>query len=406
MSIGRTNASGGGTGATLTVTAPAGVTVTAAKGSKTYTRTSNAQGIAVFKGLETGVWDVTISDGIHDPASREVTITADYAVTIAFFAATISVKYPSGSVCTCTKGDVVLTAADTTGSYTFTVQSAGSWIVKSTQNGSSASQTVNITTNGESKSVTLSYRLTPEFTYSGTYKTVNDSGAEISDFANYKGNWKVRFLTSGNLKIVNLHSFDGRINVFLVGGGGGGSVKSGSNYGGGGGGGYTKTQSITLTSGATYAVTVGAGGGRNTGGGRSSFGSISVNGGGAGGSSGGSPGAGGSGAGGYGYEYGGDGGSNGSNGGTSDWGGGAKGQGTTTREFGESTGTLYAGGGGGGSATDNNKPGKGGAGGGVPGGATYNAAANTGGGGGGYMHSGGPGGTSGGSGIVIIRNAR
>lgn len=157
MGIGRTNAGGGGTGATLTVTAPAGVTVTAAKDGKTYTRTANAQGIAVFKGLATGTWAVTISDGTHNPTTQQVLITADYAVTISFFAATISVTYPAGSTCTCTKGSQVLTAPGTSGSYTFTVPETGDWVVSCTDGEQTASETVSITANGQTESVVLSY---------------------------------------------------------------------------------------------------------------------------------------------------------------------------------------------------------------------------------------------------------
>lgn len=74
------------------------------------------------------------------------------------------------------------------------------------------------------------------------------------------------------------------IKLLVVGGGGGGGSSGYSKGGGGGGGGgfrYILNHSVTET---TYTVTVGAGGGSNTSGGASSFGSISVDGGGAGGS--------------------------------------------------------------------------------------------------------------------------
>ena len=46
--------------------------------------------------------------------------------------AAIHVTYPSGSVCTCTKGSKVLTAKDTSGSYIFLVPEAGTWVVSCT----------------------------------------------------------------------------------------------------------------------------------------------------------------------------------------------------------------------------------------------------------------------------------
>ena len=54
---------GGGTGGTLTVTAPAGVSVTVSKDGKSKNKVASADGIAVFKGLATGAWTVTITDG-------------------------------------------------------------------------------------------------------------------------------------------------------------------------------------------------------------------------------------------------------------------------------------------------------------------------------------------------------
>lgn len=154
--VGRTNTGGGGSGGTLTVTGIAGHTVTATKDGKTYTRTFNSNGVAVFKGLSTGTWTLTMT-GDGQTATRTVDVSADYAVTITYFSATIAVTYPEGSTCTCTDGTTTLTAPDTTGSYTFTVPSTGTWTVSCTDGSSTASKGVSITTDGQSESVTLSY---------------------------------------------------------------------------------------------------------------------------------------------------------------------------------------------------------------------------------------------------------
>lgn len=220
------------------------------------------------------------------------------------------------------------------------------------------------------------------------------------------------------------------VQVFCVGGGGGGGRGYVDDHGddgydtygaGGGGGGYTATKTVAVNPGASYTVTIGAGGkaGKNiipTDGGTTSFGGLcSASGGCVGlsyynatnGKAGG--GAGGSGGGGESYA----GGSNGSKGGGTNTSGlraGGSGQGTTTRAFGDSAGTLYAGGGGGGTSyIYSGSGGSGGAGGGGTGAARdFNArpgTANTGGGGGGGAEGGSffndpaPGGT----GIVIIR---
>lgn len=238
-----------------------------------------------------------------------------------------------------------------------------------------------------------------------------------------------------------------KIDIFCVGGGSSGNASPLGRSGGSGGGagGYTKTvKNVSVSPGAKYAITIGAGGARVTAdgprvgnaGGTSSFGSLCSAAGGAKasdyrvGANGGSGGGGGACSSDVELRAGGAGGSNGGNGAKGGnpnasyaWAGGT-GQGTTTRAFGESSGTLYAGGGGGsGSGWSSANYGTGGAkgaggsGGGGAGGTFCKAgtagSANTGGGGGaaGYG-SGGDGGSdrytaraggAGGSGIVLVR---
>jgi hypothetical protein len=196
-----------------------------------------------------------------------------------------------------------------------------------------------------------------DFSFSGSYIWCEDNDR----------NWKLKFTSSGIFTPLK----DIVVDVFIVGGGGGGRTG-------------TWTQ-LALTSGVPYEVIVGAGGNVIGTGGTSSFIDETYS------KTGGSPGKSGS----YTWDEvaGGNGGSGGGNSGNysgdvaKDGGaggfncshgfkytgaaGGASGQGTTTREFGEETGDLYAGGGGGG------------------GGGVRNGA-----------------GAKGGTGIVIIRNAR
>ena len=142
--IGKTNGGSGGTGATLAVTAPAGCTVTISRDGKAKTKTAGADGLAVFQGLATGEWTLTITDG-SQTASKVVTVTADYAVSITFFAATINVTYPAGSICTATDGVTTLTS-DNSGSWAFVVPNVGTWTV-SLENG--FSEDVVVTGNGQ-----------------------------------------------------------------------------------------------------------------------------------------------------------------------------------------------------------------------------------------------------------------
>lgn len=73
----------GGTGGTLTVTAPANVTVTVSKDGKTKTKNSGTSGVVVLKGLATGTWTVTITDGLQT-SSKPVVVTTDYSVELSF----------------------------------------------------------------------------------------------------------------------------------------------------------------------------------------------------------------------------------------------------------------------------------------------------------------------------------
>lgn len=213
-----------------------------------------------------------------------------------------------------------------------------------------------------------------DITYTGTMTLLDDGGEH----------WRVKFLTSGVLTVTQSVLID----AFLVGGGGGGGLVGES--GGGGGAGYTATYAnATLTSGVSYVITIGSGGSVKANGGNTSISVLGYSANGGIGATSNTGGAGGSGGGSFRASPGYAGGSDGSNG----LGPGGTGQGTTTREFAETTGALYAGGGGGGVS------GTGGAGGGGNGdNGGSNGTDNTG-GGGGFNHTGG-------SGIVVIRDQR
>lgn len=253
------------------------------------------------------------------------------------------------------------------------------------------------------------------FTYTGEYVIVPEGDS---------GDWKVKFLTSGTFTATDALLID----VFAVGGGSGGGTGSSSigdtTYaGGGGGGGYTTTQkSVYLEKDKSYEIVIGDGGTYATngtvkagdGGTTSGFNITASGGKGAIYPQGGSGGSGGGGSASNDKmgNNGAIGGSDGSNG--SGMFKAGTGQGSTTREFGESTGDLYAGGGGGGASNWNYFSGAlGGEGGGANGSAITegqqtpgeDALANTGGGGGGGGYYGCNGG-KGGSGILIIRNHR
>lgn len=157
---------GGGSGATLVVSSPANVSVTVSKDDKSYTKNSSSLGSATFKGLSTGTWTVTIS-GNGQTATKTIEITADYAITIAFFSASINITYPANSTCVVTNSGGQTVASDTnTGTsaktWIATVNAKGTYTVTATAtdgSGKTKSATVSITADGQSETVTLTYEL-------------------------------------------------------------------------------------------------------------------------------------------------------------------------------------------------------------------------------------------------------
>lgn len=76
--------------------------------------------------------------------------------------AAIGVTYPAGSTVTCTNGTKTLTAKTTSGQWVFAIPEAGTWTVTATDAADATktkSASFEITTEGQSESVTLSYQL-------------------------------------------------------------------------------------------------------------------------------------------------------------------------------------------------------------------------------------------------------
>lgn len=72
--------------------------------------------------------------------------------------AVIGVAYPEGSVCTCTDGTKTLKLKDTSGQGFFLIPYAGTWTVTCTDGVNTKAKSVEITTEGQTVSVELSYR--------------------------------------------------------------------------------------------------------------------------------------------------------------------------------------------------------------------------------------------------------
>lgn len=278
--------------------------------------------------------------------------------------AVIHATFPLGSTVTCTSSDGsrVLTAKNGAGDseWIFNVPKRDRWTIAAVNGSNKCTKVVIISGENQAKNVNLSFNPTPSFKFSGDYELVDDDNKAITDFANYTGNWKIRFLTSGLFAFTEHNGWDGVIDIFSV-GGGSGSPFGTAFHGGGGAGGYTTTaRGVSTEENDVIDVIVGAGGvaadkawgeggtGRSGRGGTSSFGNWAKAAGGKGGVdltdgydglSGGTGG----------QQYGKSTKIPATDGADGDWvdkkKNPGKGQGTTTREFGESKGDPYSNGG-------------------------------------------------------------
>lgn len=157
--ITRRGGAGGEAGAALTAVTPyAGITVTVSNGEKSHTKTTGADGTAVFSGIPGGTWTVTITDG-SNTRSETVEVTMDYLVSLSFIVATINVTYPKGSTCTATNGVTTLTAPDTGGTWACEVKTPGTWTVSCTDGTKSFGRQVTITEDGQEEAISLYYKL-------------------------------------------------------------------------------------------------------------------------------------------------------------------------------------------------------------------------------------------------------
>lgn len=403
-------------------TLASGIALTAAKLAKgqtvcgvagTYTADANATAAYIYKGKTAYVngSKITGSMTVSSVVSFSVAATSYNSVTATW-------KWPS-------KGPysgVIIRYK--TGSYPTSVTD-GTQGYKGTGTASGLNASSSATISGLSQNTKYYFRIWVYCTCSAgdMYSGTRDATATT------KPRGQQTFTSSGTFTVPSGVT---SIDVFCVGGGGAGgrAYNNGdepARGAGGGAGGYTKTVSkISVSSGQQLVITVGAGGAGGVYGESPTDGNMSsvvrsgttlcsANGGEKGtsyrfsqnGGSGGSGGGSGGEATSQGYESDrcGNGGSDGSNGYV--WSvssesfvfaSAAEGQGTTTRAFGSSSGTLYSGGGAG-SNYYGGYPASGGAGGG--GNTAAAGSANTGGGGGGATVGGY--GTKGGSGIVLIR---
>ena len=139
-----------------------GLPYTIAGGEESYSGTvpESLEAVHSLLAVDTD-YTLTVTDATEDETYTRTVHTDDWytalAVSIAPFAATITVNCPAGSTVKCANGGTELQQTATSGTAVFTVGNAGTWTVTATLGDDSASGEVVISASGESKSITLSY---------------------------------------------------------------------------------------------------------------------------------------------------------------------------------------------------------------------------------------------------------
>ena len=110
--------SGSGTGGTLTISAPVGSTITITKDGKSYFKLVDAEGIALFKGLDGGTWSIYSTDG-NNNAEKSIPIVIDYSESISYqyvvFDGTNTVDYVGGWSSDVSSGELSVAAGGAQG---------------------------------------------------------------------------------------------------------------------------------------------------------------------------------------------------------------------------------------------------------------------------------------------------
>lgn len=141
----------------IIITSDTGSTVTLTKGTTVIYASETSTGYFEADVTEFGTWTiVSVLSGDDAQASLTVDTVTIYTVDVSHFSAEITVTYPAGATCSCTKSGESPSYA-TTNPYTFVVHSTGTYTITATDGTATATDTVTITTSGQTESVTLSF---------------------------------------------------------------------------------------------------------------------------------------------------------------------------------------------------------------------------------------------------------
>ena len=192
----------GKTVAFLFVTAASGVTVTVSKGGSSLPAQVSSGTELSFDIPEYGTWTVTGSNG--STFSINISQKGSYFATL--ISATISVTAVEGAIVTATNGSIICTeTAGSGGVATITVGASGTYSVNATMSngsgnavGNSNTQSVNVTTNGETYNTTVSFATIGLTAPQGSTYTLTDNtttfsgtstGVEVTYYLPNLGTW-------------------------------------------------------------------------------------------------------------------------------------------------------------------------------------------------------------------------
>lgn len=166
-----------------------GTTVTVTNGSSVFTKAYNGSTLT-FNLDSFGLWTVTMTQGSQTSGAITVNVSEvkQYSVTLAFFSASIIVNYPAGATVTATSGNITLTAPDTSGTHTFVVPMAGTWVINITSGSNVVTTNVIISSEGQVKNVVVN-----SFGTTASVSPLTGVNYETGTFDNYS--WSYSLLT-------------------------------------------------------------------------------------------------------------------------------------------------------------------------------------------------------------------
>ena len=159
-------------GARLTIAAEFGSKVVCTNGERTVYPKEKNKGLWWIDLPAYGEWTVKATLGdVSGEQKINVDVLKEY---FAYFGYAINVEYPEGAICTCSKGETVLTAPDTSGAATFIVYEPGTWTVDIVDRTVSASSEVEVE-GVENEFINVRMNFTPEI------KTTAESGITYAE---------------------------------------------------------------------------------------------------------------------------------------------------------------------------------------------------------------------------------